>query len=72
MPETANAGLITFAEGRDEAAVLASAPVDGQYTGPAPAARRQRRQWGWYRLIDRKSTRLNSSHKTVSRMPSSA
>jgi sulfonate transport system permease protein len=51
MPETANAGLITFSEGRDEAAVLASAPVDGPYTGPAPAARRQRRQWGWYRLI---------------------
>ena len=51
MPETANAGLITLSEGRDEAAVLASAAVDGPYTGPAPAARRQRRQWGWYRLI---------------------
>ena len=25
-----------------------------------------------YKLIDRKSTRLNSSHKTESRMPSSA
>ena len=26
----------------------------------------------YFRAIDRKSTRLNSSHKTVSRMPSSA
>ena len=27
---------------------------------------------GWYPLIDRKSTRLNSSHMSESRMPSSA
>ena len=27
---------------------------------------------GWHTHLDRKSTRLNSSHKTVSRMPSSA
>ena len=26
----------------------------------------------WFAQLDRKSTRLNSSHKTVSRMPSSA
>jgi len=59
MPDTANAGLVTFSEGRDEAAVLASVAVDGPYTGPAPApapaprpaARRWRRNRGWYRLI---------------------
>jgi sulfonate transport system permease protein len=53
MPEPANAGLVTLTEGRDEAAVLASAAVDGQYTGPAqaPAARSRRRHRGWYRLI---------------------
>jgi sulfonate transport system permease protein len=47
MPES----LVTLQEGRDEAAVLASPAVDGPFAGPAPAARRQRRQWGWYRLI---------------------
>jgi sulfonate transport system permease protein len=47
MPES----LVTLQEGRDEAAVLASPAVDGPFPGPAPAARRQRRQWGWYRLI---------------------
>jgi sulfonate transport system permease protein len=55
MPDTANAGLVTLSEGRDEAAVLASVAVDGPYTGPAPApapaARRWRRNRGWYRLI---------------------
>ena len=57
MPEAADAGLATLQEGRDEAAVLASAAVDGPYTGPAsaPAARSRRRHrcWyrGWYRLI---------------------
>ena len=55
MPDTANAGLVTFSEGRDEAAVLASVAVEGPYTGPAPAprpaARRWRRNRGWYRLI---------------------
>jgi sulfonate transport system permease protein len=47
MPES----LVTLQEGRDEAAVLASPAVDGPFAGPTPAARRQRRQWGWYRLI---------------------
>ena len=28
--------------------------------------------WGAYVLLDRKSTRLNSSHTDISRMPSSA
>jgi sulfonate transport system permease protein len=53
MPEAADAGLATLQEGRDEAAVLASAAVDGPYTGPAsaPAARSRRRHRGWYRLI---------------------
>jgi sulfonate transport system permease protein len=55
MPETADAGLITLSEGRAETAVLASPAVDGPFAGPAPAlaqaGRRQRRQWGWYRLI---------------------
>jgi sulfonate transport system permease protein len=55
MPETADAGLITISEGRAETAVLASPAVDGPFAGPAPAPaqadRRQRRQWGWYRLI---------------------
>ncbi len=55
MPDTANAGLVTFSEGRDEAAVLASVAVEGPYTGPTPAprpaARRWRRNRGWYRLI---------------------
>ena len=54
MPETADAGLITLSEGRAETAVLASAAVDGPFTAPpapAQAGRRQRRQWGWYRLI---------------------
>ena len=35
MPETANAGLGTLREGRDEAAVLASVAVDGPFAGPA-------------------------------------
>ena len=35
MPETADAGLVTLSEGRDEAAVLASAAVDGPFAGPA-------------------------------------
>ena len=45
MPEAADAGLATLQEGRDEAAVLASAAVDRPYTGPAsaPAARSRRR-----------------------------
>ncbi len=55
MPETADAGLITISEGRAQTAVLASPAVDGPFAGPAPApaqaGRRQRRQWGWYRLI---------------------
>jgi len=55
MPETADAGLITLSEGRAETAVLASPAVDGPFAGPVPApaqaGRRQRRQWGWYRLI---------------------
>jgi sulfonate transport system permease protein len=55
MPETADAGLITLSEGRAETAVLASAAVDGPFAAPPPALaradRRQRRQWGWYRLI---------------------
>ena len=54
MPETADAGLITLSEGRAETAVLASAAVDGPFAAPpapAQAGRRQRRQWGWYRLI---------------------
>ena len=55
MPETADAGLITISEGRAETAVLASAAVDVPVVGPSPApalaGRRQRRQWGWYRLI---------------------
>ena len=55
MPETADAGLIAISEGRAETAVLASPAVDGPFAGPAPAparaGRRQRRQWGWYRLI---------------------
>jgi len=54
MPETADAGLITLSEGRAETAVLASPAVDGPFApppAPAQAGRRQRRQWGWYRLI---------------------
>ena len=51
MPDTANAGLVTLSEGRAETAVLANAAVDGPFAAPAPAGRRQRRQWGWYRLI---------------------
>jgi sulfonate transport system permease protein len=51
MPETADAGLITLSEGRAETAVLASTAVDGPFAASAPAGRRQRRQWGWYRLI---------------------
>jgi sulfonate transport system permease protein len=55
MPETADAGLITLSEGRAETAVLASAAVDGPFAAPPPApeqaGRRQRRQWGWYRLV---------------------
>jgi len=54
MPETADAGLIAISEGRAETAVLASAavgPVVGPSPAPALAGRRQRRQWGWYRLI---------------------
>jgi sulfonate transport system permease protein len=31
--------------------VLPSAAVDGPFAAPTPASRRQRRQWGWYRLI---------------------
>jgi len=52
MPE-----ISTLQEGRDEAAVLTSAAVDGPYAGPtsAPtpvlAGRRRRRNRGWYRLI---------------------
>ena len=51
MPETANAGLITLRGDRREAAVLASATADGPFAAPAPAVRRRRRQWGWYRLV---------------------
>ena len=50
MPETANAGLIARQEGRDEAAVLASAAVDGTFAEAPPRARR-RRYRGWYRLV---------------------
>jgi len=52
MPETANAGLIARQEGRDEAAVLASAAVDGTFAEAPPRARRYRGRYrGWYRLI---------------------
>ena len=51
MSETADAGHITISEGRAETAMLASAAVDGPTPAPARAGRRQRRQWGWYRLI---------------------
>ena len=44
MPEAADAGLATLQEGRDEAAGLTSAAVDGPYSGPAsaPTARSRR------------------------------
>jgi sulfonate transport system permease protein len=53
MPETANAGLISRQEGRDEAAVLASVAVDGPFGSDpvAPGPRPRRRYRGWYRLI---------------------
>jgi sulfonate transport system permease protein len=54
MPETADTGLIARQEARDEAAVLASAAVDGTFAEPAPRASRRHRgsSWrGWYRLI---------------------
>ena len=38
----------------------------------ASAVPAMRMSAGWTRPIDRKSTRLNSSHKVQSRMPSSA
>ena len=50
------------------AACTSSCPVfwtDGQYFGPAAIVNA-------HRFIDRKSTRLNSSHSRASRMPSSA
>ena len=50
--------------------------VAGHAVGPLGAARvRERRpsaDAGWISAEDRKSTRLNSSHCVVSRMPSSA
>jgi sulfonate transport system permease protein len=49
MPETSDTGLVTLQEGRDEAAVLVSAAVDGPFGAAPPKARRRRR--GWYRLI---------------------
>ena len=56
MPETANAGLIARQESRDEAAVLASAAVDGTFAEAPPRARRSRGRYrgryrGWYRLV---------------------
>ena len=53
MPEAADAGLATLQGGRDEAAGLTSAAVDGPYSGPKPAAAAAwpRRHRGWYRLI---------------------
>ena len=52
MPETADAGLIARQEARDEAAVLASAAVDGTFAEAPPRARRFRGRYrGWYRLV---------------------
>jgi len=45
---------------------------DGKLVGGADAAAQTRQILVNLKLVDRKSTRLNSSHLSVSRMPSSA
>jgi len=51
MPETANAGLIARQEGRDDAATLATVPLDDPFEASPPGPRPRRRYRGWYRLI---------------------
>ena len=50
----------------------AAQPSAEHSLNPAPAAIRDPNRWWRYGAADRKSTRLNSSHSSVSRMPSSA
>ena len=53
----------------------AFSPVRNRHTTTPehmPSAHRRYAFWTPARLLDRKSTRLNSSHESVSRMPSSA
>ena len=60
------------------AAVAVAAPAGGAGAGAAPAAEAQTeftvvlKDAGANKIGDRKSTRLNSSHTDISRMPSSA
>ena len=49
-----------------EAAVATRKPITASYSGTAALEPENQAQ------VDRKSTRLNSSHSTLSRMPSSA
>ena len=56
-----------WAQSEASRAPNATAPADVAAALPKPSPQ----QLAWHRL-DRKSTRLNSSHSSVSRMPSSA
>ena len=58
-----NITVILFSPGEDETTVLSSVPEEHHHTGSGGFRSR---------LEDRKSTRLNSSHTDISRMPSSA
>jgi hypothetical protein len=58
---TSTSGTLRFAPGETRKLVRVDLTVDGNSTRAEPLER-----------LDRKSTRLNSSHRYISRMPSSA
>ena len=69
-PDLTEPVIVQPVEGSDRPARIYLAPtLDGLYT---PYALRTPADEGSFPFVDRKSTRLNSSHPVLSRMPSSA
>jgi len=67
------AGVSTVAAGEwTEGTATEPQPQEGSACFSAAAFAAETRKVGWWGPPDRKSTRLNSSHETISRMPSSA
>ena len=66
----ANAGDLGLILGQEDSLLRSSAEVEGNEGFPPPPEKDLESPSST--RLDRKSTRLNSSHSTVSRMPSSA
>ena len=63
---------IDLKEGRCVRLIRGEAKSGREYGDPIEWAKRWEAEGAQYLHVDRKSTRLNSSHRSLSRMPSSA